>query len=426
MKVPGDPARKAAEESKDDVERRHEITKLEAEIRELQQEMKQANKPVGKGKTAPSAAKKVDKKALRDEIKKLEDKVEELEGQTPASSNLALGVREGPIGDTHLLVRGELKEKGPEVPRGVMTVLNTGVRCDTHHSGRMQLANWIADKNNPLTSRVMVNRVWSHLFGQGLVETVDNFGALGEEPTHPELLDYLALQFVSQHWSVKKLIRSIVLSHVYQLSSDHNDENYEKDPANHYLWRMSRRRLDAEEIRDAMLVASGQIHFERPDGSPVMDLSNRIVGGGKGMQEIRKPSMVRSVYLPILRGQVPDMLGAFDVADPSLIVGKRDITTVPTQALFLMNNPYVIRLSEEMARRIIKTEGLNQNGRMDLAYRLALGRLPTDEERNAIKAYLDDYRKSYSATKPNSDSQLAAWASVCQTLFQTAQFRYVY
>lgn len=426
IKLPGDSNRSHPEESKEDQERRQQIAKVESELKELKNEMKMANKPAAKGKKGPSAPANVDKNKLRDEIKKLENQLDDLEGAVPASDHLALGVREGQVGDIHLLVRGELKEKGPEVPRGVLTVLNTGFHADGMHSGRMQLANWIADKSNPLTARVMVNRIWSHLFGQGLVDTVDNFGALGDEPSHPELLDYLAVQFVNQHWSIKKAIRSIVLSHTYQLSSDHNDEAYEKDPGNKHLWRMARRRLDAEEIRDAMLMASGQLNLERPDASPVMELSNRTVGGGKGMQEVRKPSTVRSVYLPILRGQVPEMLGAFDVADPSLIVGKRDITTVPTQALFLMNNPFVLKLSEEMAKRVMKTEGLNPDGRLDLAYRLALGRTPNEEERYLIKEYLDDYRKSFAAAKAGSDANLASWTSVCQLLFQSAQFRYVY
>jgi len=415
-----------------------EIANVEHQLDELHKLQKRANmrpanqqmKQGGKAKRQPvQNSPKIDRKQVREDIKKLEDKLDDLEGKLPASSNLAMGVQDAksPI-NTHLLVRGELKEKGEEVPRGVLTVLKTS---DTNHfpqnhSGRMQLARWIADNNNPLTARVMANRVWLHLMGQGIVDTVDNFGALGNEPSHPELLDLLAVRFMEDKWSVKKLIRSIVLSHTYQLSSEHDDHNYDKDPDAKFWWRMPRRRLDAEEIRDAMLMASGQIDLERPDGSRVMELSNRGVGGGKGMQDIRKPSTVRSVYLPILRGVVPDMLGAFDMADPNLIVGKRDVTTVPTQALFLMNNPFVLRQSEEMAKRVLKTEKLDQNGRIDLAYRLAVGRLPTSDERTTVKQYIDDYRKSFEAAKGKGNPQLSAWTSFCQTLFQSALFRYVY
>jgi hypothetical protein len=236
----------------------------------------------------------------------------------------------------------------------------------------------------------------------------------------------LAVQFMEQKWSIKRLIRSIVLSRVYQSSSEHDAHNYEKDPSDKYLWRMPRRRLEAEAIRDALLAASGQLDLERPLGSPVMTMSNRPVGGNVGMPEVRKPSNVRSVYLPILRGQVPEVLAVFDAADPSLIVGKRDVTTVPTQALFLMNNPFVLKQAEEMAKRVLAEKGLDQSGRINLADRLALGRLPTDSERTDFAHYIDDYRKSVAAANPKANAQLAAWTSFCQLLFQSAEFRYVY
>ena len=186
---------------------------------------------------------------------------------------------------------------------------------------------------------------------------------------------------MDQKWSVKKLIRSIVLSRVYQLSSEHNADNYENDPANKFLWRMERRRLDAEEIRDAMLVASGQFDLERPDGSPVMELDNAPAGPQQGTARDSQ-AVQRAQRLPAdLRGLVPEMLQVFDVADPNLIVGKRDVTTVPTQALFLMNNPFVLKQAEEMAKRILDQKDLNQATRIEMAYRLALGRLPAEQER---------------------------------------------
>jgi hypothetical protein len=144
------------------------------------------------------------------------------------------------------------------------------------------------------------------------------------------------------------------------------------------------------------------------------------------MQQVRKPTNVRSVYLPILRGLVPDMLGAFDVADPNLIVGKRDVTTVPTQALFLMNNPFVLNQSAEFAKRVLKDQGLDQNARINLAYRLAVGRLPTERERTEVAKYIADFRKSFEGAKQKGNSNFAAWASFCQTLFESGLFRYVY
>jgi hypothetical protein len=291
----------------------------------------------------------------------------------------------------------------------------------------MELAHWIANKDNPLTARVLVNRVWSHLFGEGLVDTVDNFGALGDEPTHPALLDFLAVRFMNDDkWSIKRLIRSIVLSRVYRLSSAHQADNYAADPSNKFLWRMERRRLDAEEIRDAMLAASGAIDLKRPEGSPVLELDNGPVRGGKGLQDVRKPSNVRSVYLPVLRGSVPEVLTVFDGADPSLIVGKRDVTTVATQALFLMNNPLIATQAERMARRILQPKDLDQSARIDLAYRLALGRPPDEHEKTSVSRYLVEYRQSLEKGQHKGNPQIAAWATLCQTLFASGEFRYVY
>jgi hypothetical protein len=327
-----------------------------------------------------------------------------------------------------VLNRGELKDKGAEVPRGVLTVLKTPQgNINPHHSGRLELAHWIASKDNPLTARVMVNRVWQHLFGQALVPSSDNFGALGDEPTHPELLDVLAVQFMNDDkWSVKRLIRSIVLSRVYQLSSEHSADDFAIDPSNAFLWRMERRRLDAEEIRDAMLAASGEIDFDRPEGSPILELANAQIKGGKGLQDVKKPTNHRSVYLTVLRGNVPEMLQVFDAADPSLIMGKRDVTNVATQALFLMNSPFVMKQAEQLARRVLGQKGVSPSAQIDLAYRFALGRLPTEREKSDITNYLADYRKSLQGANFKGNLQLAVWTSFCQTLFASGEFRYVY
>jgi len=415
-----------------------ELAKIEAQLDRLEKQLMQATKPppkIGKNARGKLPARppqppppKIDQKQVREEIKKLDDRLNELEKNPTPVGNYAIGVRDAAKpADFHVLVRGELKDKGPDVPRGALTVLKTPetAHINPRHSGRLELAHWIADKNNPLTARVLVNRVWEHLFGEGFVDTVDNFGALANEPSHPVLLDVLAVQFMNEKWSVKKLIRSIVLSRVYQLSSEHNADNYEKDPANRFLWRMTRRRLDAEEIRDAMLLVSGQLDLKEPEGSPIMGLSNQPVGG-KGVQEVRKPSNVRSIYLPILRGIIPDMLGVFDMADPNLIMGKRDVTNVPTQALFLMNNPFVLKQCEETAKRVLAHKDLDQAGRIDLAYRLALGRPPTQPERLDLAAYLTDYVKALDAAKQQGNHLFAGWTSLCQLLFECGEFRYVY
>jgi hypothetical protein len=410
-----------------------EIGRLEKELERLRAQLPQPPTKVPpktpkRRPARPAQRPKVDQKQVRDQIKKLQDRLDAMEVAPSGALDLAMGVGEGLPKNSPVLNRGELKDKGNEIPRGVLTVLRTGdARIGPRHSGRMELAHWIANKDNPLTARVIVNRVWEHLFGEGLVDTIDNFGALGDEPTHPALLDTLAVRFMDEDkWSIKQLIRSIVLSRVYQLSSAHQADNYATDPSNKFLWRMERRRLDAEEIRDAMLAASGALNLERPEGSPVLELDNGPVRGGKGLQEVRKPSNVRSVYLPVLRGNVPELLQVFDEADPSLIVGKRDVTTVATQALFLMNNPFITTQAERMARRILQQKDLDQSARIDLAYRLALGRLPDEHEKTSIKRYLADYRETLAKAQPKGNPQFAAWASLCQTLFASGEFRYVY
>jgi hypothetical protein len=401
-------------------ERRDQIAQLEKQLEHLRELLKPGKKPSAvKPEQTP--------KEIRDQIRDLQAKLDKLEAVPSGAVNFAIGVREGTPGNSPLLNHGELKDKGAEVPRGTLTVLKTaGFRIDPKHSGRLALAHGIASKDNPLTARVFVNRVWAHLFGQGLVASVDNFGALGEEPSNPLLLDTLAVHFMNDHsWSIKKLIRAIVLSRTYRLGSAHDDAAFAMDPSNKFLWRMTPRRLDAEEIRDGLLAASGELVVERPTEAATLELDNGLVRPGKVMQEARS-STHRSIYLPIIRNSVPDALQVFDVADPNLIVGQRDVTTVAPQALFLMNNPFVIARANQMARRLLANRDAETDARIDLAYRSALGRVAGESEKAAIKSYLTTYRKSLAAAEPRGNPELAAWASFCQTLFASGEFRYRY
>jgi hypothetical protein len=427
----GDPAVFLAQfrEQKIRDDERARITDQLEHIHKLQkQAAKAAAARKGKGRHPfPAGFRAFDEKRVKEEIRKLELRRDELDKTPTPEGDLAMGVREGSPGDSHLLNRGELKDKGPEVPRGVLTVLkNPQASVNPRHSGRLELAHWIASRDNPLTARVMVNRLWEHLFGQGLVESVDNFGSLGSEPTHPELLDALAVRFMDSKWSIKTLIRSMVLSRVYRLSSEHNAQDFAADPSNKFLWRMECRRLDAEEIRDALLAVGGNLDLSRPEGSPMTDLANGPIERGKALAELRKPAPVRSIYLPFPRGHVPEMLHIFDAADPNLIVGKRDVTTVPTQALYLMNNEFVMKQAEQLARRLLAHEGMQPAARIDLAYVLALGRMATDDERSAISRYLVDFRQSLEKARMKGNPNLAAWTSVCQTIFASGEFRYLY
>jgi hypothetical protein len=289
------------------------------------------------------------------------------------------------------------------------------------------MAEWIVSPGNPLTARVMVNRIWHHLFGQGLVRSMDNFGSTGDAPSHPELLDHLALQFVDQNWSIKKMIRQIVLSRTYQMASDYDSVNYQTDPDNRYLWRMSKRRLDAESLRDAMLSVSGLLNWDRPRGSAVAKAGNGQVNRSRNLQsrELLNGNDHRSVFLPIVRDLVPPSLDLFDYAEPSLVTGKRDVTTVPSQALYLMNNPYVTRAADNMARRLFEEASAGPE-RVALAFKLALGRAPTPTETEKVKHFFDQTQNlPVSRNSRDQSRRGSTWSSFCQALLCSAEFRYL-
>ncbi len=353
-------------------------------------------------------------------------------GYAPAikqEGDLCMGVMEGKRTDARILVRGEIDQPTETVPRGLVQVMTNGEppKISDSESGRLQLADWLVSPTNPLTARVAVNRIWLHLFGAGLVRTADNFGATGEKPSHPELLDTLAVQFEKDGWSVKKMIRSLVLSHTYQLSSAHDSFANETDPDNRLLWHASQRRLDAESIRDAMLAASGDLDIKPPAGSLVASVGDGYIGKGIRPEIFSNfTGKRRSVYLPIVRDFVPDMLEVFDFAEPSLVVASRDTTNVPSQALFMMNNDFVREQANAMAKRILSTKG-DYATRLNYAYYLALGRPSTPEERQRADQYLNVEAKALVSLKKGDQTAAAqlAWATFCQALFASAEFRYV-
>jgi hypothetical protein len=331
---------------------------------------------------------------------------------------LAMGVREGRMpSNSRLYVRGELSQPGETVRRGFPQVLATKQPQISSGSGRRELADWIASRDNPLTARVMANRVWLHLMGRGLVPTPDNFGASGQPPSHPELLDHLAITFADNGWSVKKLIRTIVLSRAYQLSAQFDDKNFEADPDNVLVWRMPKRRLEAEALRDTMLALGGRLDLTPPKGSSVQrggegNLSFRGFRGGRGVDPVASDTH-RTVYLSIVRDGVPEMLTLFDFPDPSLIVGERATTTVPAQALFMMNNPFVISRAEEMADRIIAHEG-DDAAKVTRAFYMCYSRPPSQTELETGQRFLEEYGRTR--------TRRSTWAALCQALFASAEF----
>jgi hypothetical protein len=351
-------------------------------------------------------------KQLREAVQRLEHELQQRKTAGPRRP-VAISVVELPEPrDLHILIRGSVHNQGPAVPRGFLQVAAAGFpSIPSHEGGRRQLAEWLTFRDNPLTARVLVNRVWHWLFGSGLVRTTDNFGTTGESPSHPELLDHLAATFVADGWSLKRLVRRIVVSRTYQLSAQDDAQARTVDPENRLLWRMNRRRLDAECLRDAMLHVSGA--FRPAPGGPgfpddlaadygYVDTANR-----------------RSVYVPVFRNALPELFEAFDFADPSTVTGRRNVSTVAPQALFLMNHPFVIAQSKLAAARLIAETHVSDSDRLTRAYRLILGRAPSLAELQTTLQYLEEL--------PMESANLAVsgWAQVVQALFATLDFRYL-
>ena len=273
-----------------------------------------------------------------------------------------------------------------------------------HESGRRELAAWLAAEENPLTTRVIVNRVWHWLFGAGLVRTVDNFGTTGEPPSHPELLDDLAIRFVEDGWSIKSLVRRIVRSRTYRLAAAADPKARAADPENRLLGRANRRRLDAECLRDAMLQVAGGLRLEMGGRTFPAELAEDYGYHDAGSR--------RSVYVPVFRNALPEIFQVFDFADPSMVVGRRETSVVAPQALFLMNHPFVVEQAKAAALRLPRS---GDSERIDRVFILAMGRLPTDAERRIAL-------QSLAAGESTPEDR---WAGIFQALFASADFRYV-
>jgi len=330
----------------------------------------------------------------------------------------SMGVREGTARNSQICIGGDSTKLGAAVPRAGFLQVATLASGKTPEpvkagSGRLELAEWMTSKDNPLTARVAVNRIWMHLFGLGIVKSADNFGFLGERPSHPELLDHLATKFMADGWSTKSMIRYLMLSRAYQMSSAHDAVAYKADPDNILRWRMSQRRLDAEAFRDAMLAVSGQL-----DPTPVK--GSKAQGGGRkgaagGSSEIKN----RSIYVGIVRGApLPESLSLFDVANPNIVTAQREETTVPAQALFLMNSSFVLEQARGSANRILAEKNLDDAGRIEHAYRLLFSRPATSQDKERALKYLAEAGNDF--TKPAD-----LWASLCQALLASAEFRYI-
>jgi hypothetical protein len=352
-------------------------------------------------------------------VKALEAQLKRLKANGP-KRELAMSVVEEPeIRDTRVHIRGSVHSLGEPAPRGFLQVATAGTvpAMPDKESGRRELAAWLASADNPLTARVAVNRVWHWLFGAGLVRTTDNFGTTGETPSHPELLDDLAVGFMADGWSIKRLVRRIVLSHAYQLASVDDPRARKADPEDRLLWRMNRRRLDAECIRDTILTVSGQIEHKMggatfPAG---LDADYGFTQGGNR----------RSVYAPVFRNALPEL---FDFADPSMVVGRRNQSTVAPQALFLLNHPFLLEQSRLAARALLSGPDRDDGGRLVRAYRLSLGRPPNAAEREIAMHFLAqarDAREGEGEGEGEPAGLEETWSLLFQALFASIDFRYV-
>jgi hypothetical protein len=330
--------------------------------------------------------------------------------------------------DEHIRLAGEFDELGDEVSRGFLQVIctNADPEIPDGQSGRLELGHWLTDVDDGagrLAARVLANRIWHQLFGQGLVRTVDNFGRTGETPSHPRLLDYLAQELIDSGWSVKALVRQIVLSRANALSSAYDEAAFTLDPENRLHWRFPRRRLDPEALRDAMLAAAGQLDLA-PMDSTVWYLMDQATSVGNFPRR-RTDFPCRTVYLPVIRNDLPEIFEVFDFADPHLTTGRRPTTTVATQGLFMLNADLVMDAAEGAARRLLSdTPTAEPAERVQLIFERILITPPSADELQQVLAFIAETEGQLAAAG-DEEPAVHAWAMACHALFASSRFQYV-
>ena len=353
--------------------------------------------------------------------------IEEVETRLDEVAHFA-GVTDGNAVNSPVFERGSYRMlAGDPVPHRFLTALDPdGTPFTTTASGRLELAQAITNPGNPLTARVMVNRLWHHVFGRGLVETVDNFGAQGKLPTHPALLDYLALRFVEQGWSVKSMIREMVRSHAFRQSTQADAQAAEVDPEN-LLWRhYPVRRLEAEAIRDAILAVSGRLDTTMY-GEPVPIHLTEFMEG-RGRPQASGPldgAGRRSIYIAMRRNFLSPMMLAFDMPIPFSTFGKRNTTNVPAQSLTMLNDSLVVRQATVWAGNLVALHGLDVDEKIDHIYLTALSRLPTEEERANAIAFIRQQASGYGLSEEEAFDDFRSWAAYCHVVLNLKEFIYL-
>jgi hypothetical protein len=334
--------------------------------------------------------------------------------------------------DEQIRLAGQFDRPDQQVPRGFLSVLCDGAPNEIapNESGRLSLARWLFDREagaGPLTARVFANRVWHQALGRGIVRTVDNFGRTGEPPSHPELLDELAGNLIESGWSVKTLLRRVVTSHTFALSSQYDPAMDAIDPENRMLWRAHRRRLDPESLRDAMLSVAGQLDVT-PMDSTVSYLGDQATAVGPNTVRRRTDFPCRSVYLPVIRNDLPELFEAFDFTDPQVATGARPRTTAPSQSLYMLNADMVMDAAAATAKRVIaqaNTVSANDpDVRIDLLFQAVLNTVPTDDVRHDFRTFVGQTEQRLKAAG-DEKAELRSWALACQALFASTRFQFL-
>jgi hypothetical protein len=347
---------------------------------------------------------------IAQKLRALQRQVDELDATSPGAPPRATALVDRPDPhDAHIFIRGNSDNPGPVAPREFLEVLSGANRQPFKKgSGRLELAEAIASRDNPLTARVLVNRVWLHHFGSALVATPSDFGLSSDPPRHPELLDYLAARFMEGGWSIKNLHRLIMLSGTYQQNSEDNAACAKVDPNNQWLWRMNRQRLDFEAMRDTLLTVSGTLD---------------LTPGGHAVDITEPASNRRTVYGFVDRQNLPDLFRAFDFASPDASSPRRFYTTVPQQALFMMNSPFVMSQAKSLvARREFNAASTDQQ-RLRLLYEWAFQREPSRQEIEWGRQFLQAPTPKNEV--PGAHPSLTAWQKYAQVLLMSNELVFV-
>lgn len=359
--------------------------------------------------------------AVQTQVAALKKEIDDLKAHSLPEPDMACAVGEGKPVDQKVFLRGDYNSLGEDAPKAFPTILAkpSDARIGAG-SGRLELANWIAQPGNPMTSRVMANRIWQWHFGEGIVRTPDNFGKMGDRPSHPELLDFLATRFVEGGWSVKKMHKLIMLSNAYRMSSDVDEKAAEADPENRLLAHFNRQRLDVESIRDGMLAIGGTIDLTM--GGTLQSGFGTDGENSSGRLSMDPTKITRrTVYLPLRRANLPTLLNLFDFGDATTVNGRRSLTNVAPQTLFAMNSEFGFDHAKRLAEGALAMKDGTDGKRLEQVFLKVVNRMPAPSEIDSALTYINSYAAKY----PGASAQLSAWQSFCHILLASNEFVYL-